>query len=227
MKRVYLLLATILFFLTAQPKLNAQASLGLYTTSISDATPNMGDQLSIFTNLVNLSNTDTFIGVVDFRMLHNGGEITDQAIFGKPALSGLSTITVAPGEQKPLLFTVQIDAAYFIPGSDIIIVWPVAPVAIIDSAKTSIFINGTTGIGKIGLANATVFVASNQLMVINPSSNMGVEQLQIFDLLGACVGNYPVNKTITSVSIADLPKGIYLAKLIGANGEQRVIKFVW
>lgn len=227
MKRVYHLLIAAVLFLTGAGQLNAQASLGLYTTSISDATPNMGDQLSILTNLVNLSSTDTFIGVVDFRMLHNGGEIIDQAIFGKPALAGTATIKVAPGEQKSLLFTVQIDAGYFVPGSDIIIVWPVAPVAIIDSAKTSIFINGTTGVNDLHLGGVSVFVANNQLMVVNPAQNTGVEQLQIFNLLGSPVLSYPVTKSTFAVPLANLPKGIYIAQLTGSNGERRAVKFVW
>jgi hypothetical protein len=225
MKTVFTLLLTFCLTIMGAAGLQAQGSLGLYTTSVSDNTPAMGDQLSLFTKLINVSPTDTFKGIVDFGLANNGGPITDLAVFGKPALAG-TNITLAPLEEKNLLFTVEIVPAYFTPGSDIIIVWPVANTNIVDSARANVYISGTTGMEDTKANSLQVFVAANRLFVLNTDVKCQLEQLRIIDLQGRVVANYPISGTNFNAPLNELSGGVYLAEITTTTGTRRVLKFV-
>jgi hypothetical protein len=109
----------------------------------------LNDQISIFTKLKNTSTTDTFSGVINFLLANKDSIITNLSVVGKPPFTGTS-ITLAPLEEKAALFTVQLLPTYFKAGPDIIIVWPVASVAVVDSARAPIQIANALGLGRAG-----------------------------------------------------------------------------
>lgn len=203
---------------------SAQASLGLFTSSVSNSSPTLNTQISIFTELLNLSATDTFRGVVNFKLANKDSIITNVNVVGMPNFAGTS-ITLAPQEQKAALFTVQLLPSYFSIGNDIIIVWPVAAVATPDSAKAPIVISAETGISDIASQSVKAYVADERLMIISDDKT-GLQQVQIFDIAGRKVGEYTIDATAITISLHDLPKGIYIADILTTTGESRKIKFV-
>jgi len=101
MKNGYILALLIVIGVGMPSTTFAQAKLGLYTTSVSNSTPNLNDQISIFTKLKNTSTTDTFSGVINFLLANKDSIITNLSVVGKPPFTGTS-ITLAPLEEKPL-----------------------------------------------------------------------------------------------------------------------------
>jgi hypothetical protein len=112
MKNGYILALLIVIGVGMPSTTFAQAKLGLYTTSVSNSTPNLNDQISIFTKLKNTSTTDTFSGVINFLLANKDSIITNLSVVGKPPFTGTS-ITLAPLEEKAALFTVQLIAHLF------------------------------------------------------------------------------------------------------------------
>jgi hypothetical protein len=211
-------------FIMSPHNSSAQASLGLFTSSVSNSSPTLNTQISIFTELLNLSATDTFRGVVNFKLANKDSIITNVNVVGMPNFAGTS-ITLAPQEQKAALFTVQLLPSYFSIGNDIIIVWPVAAVATPDSAKAPIVISAETGISDIASQSVKAYVADERLMIISDDKT-GLQQVQIFDIAGRKVGEYTIDATAITISLHDLPKGIYIADILTTTGESRKIKFV-
>lgn len=223
----YLFSIIILIAVLSAPvaDVRAQASLSLRTTSTSTNTPTLNSQLSIFTKLKNESATDTFHGPIDFLMANKDSIIYNINIVGKPAIAG-TTITLAPHDSLNLLFTAQLLTSNFMVGPDIIIVWPVAAVSIIDSAKAPITISIATGVTATSVENMTAFVANDQLFIKNTQGQIAKGQVRIYDLVGQLVASQQLTDSITVIPLQALPHGVYIADIASGMGLSRQIKFV-
>lgn len=230
MKTLHHILISCLCFAGFITGVHAQAELGLYTTSISNASPALGEQISIYTELRNNSITDTFAGPIDFTVANHDGIITAGSVIGKPPFTG-TTVVLPPGAKMAALFTVQLQPAYFKVGPEIIIVWPIttsspSTVIIVDSAKAPITITASTGIVDIPYENIKAFVYNEQLIIQTIEGKTSLEKVQIFDVVGTPVALYYLSDTDAIISLAALPKGLYIAEIMAARGQRKTIKFV-
>ena len=226
MKTIYTLLLAVAI-LTGSPVLvKGQAGLGLTTTSVSNSSPAIGTQISILTNLTNVSTIDTFTGIVNFSLANKDSIITNVAIVGYPNFAG-TQITLAPQQSRSALFTVQIAHTYFMAGPDIIIVWPIATNAhTVDTAAAPINITWPLGINNPAGDNILIFNANDNLIVQNTAPKTGLEQLRIFDLLGNTLVTCPLKDVTTVVPVNALPTGLYIAAVFDESGMVRAVKFV-
>ena len=224
MKKVYATLWIMAVLLLMQQGLQAQATLGLHTTSISNSSPAIDEEISLFTKLINTSATDTFNGVIDFSLANENGVITDVSVFGKPAVSG-NILTLAPLQEMTLLFTVTPRSAYYVPGPDIIIVWPIASAPIVDSAKADIDIQQATGIENNEEQDMKIFVSNNILHVQNSSTTNTFQQVQIFNSTGALIISQTLYSNYEQIPLSNLAGGMYIAAVLSCDGKRYLIKF--
>lgn len=225
MKKVYICVWLTAILLLVQHVTRAQGSLGLYTTSVSNNLPAMGEQFSLFTKLINTSPVDTFKGIVDFSLANETGVIDDITVFGEPAVSG-TFITLAPLQEMSLLFTITPQPTYFVPGPDIIIVWPLATAPIVDSARAQINIQEPTGIDGAAEETIKMFAHNGYLILQMPSEKEWLQRVQIFDVTGALLISEQLDANNATVPIGMLAKGIYIAEVTSRTGNKRSIKFI-
>ena len=225
MKNIYtaILLLTMMSIVSAGA--SAQARLGLYTGSVSSTTPNINDQLSVFTTLRNVSTTDTFRGPIDFILANKDSIITNINVVGKPAFTG-TVITLAPGESKSALFTVRLLPTYFSVGPDIIIVWPIAGVLTVDSAKAPITINPALGVTTISNDEIKVINNDGHLVISQTSPGISLRQVQIFGLNGDRVKLLSPHTATIDISLSDIAAGLYIVEITDSKGETKRLKFV-
>lgn len=225
MKKVYLYGLFIAVLLFANINISAQGSLGLYTVSVSTTTPTMGQQVSLSANLVNTSTTDTFNALIDFELANENGIINDVNVFGEPPISG-NVITLLPQQVMLLTFTITPQPAYFTPGPDIIIVWPISTAPTVDSARQALTILEATGINE---PNASLFKLAVQNETLNiqlTSPEYSLQRVRIYSADGRVVHTETIVGDKTSVYIGTLPKGMYIAEVTTTNGYVKVAKFV-
>jgi hypothetical protein len=225
MKNGYILALLIVIGVGMPSTTFAQAKLGLYTTSVSNSTPNLNDQISIFTKLKNTSTTDTFSGVINFLLANKDSIITNLSVVGKPPFTGTS-ITLAPLEEKAALFTVQLLPTYFKAGPDIIIVWPVASVAVVDSARAPIQIANALGLEEQGGNEIQLFVANEQLFVRKSGQENALQYVRIYAVSGALIEQHSLHAMNNTIPLQQLPSGMYIVEMVSGNSIMKRIKFL-
>ncbi len=225
MKNGYILALLIVIGVGMPSTTFAQAKLGLYTTSVSNSTPNLNDQISIFTKLKNTSTTDTFSGVINFLLANKDSIITNLSVVGKPPFTGTS-ITLAPLEEKAALFTVQLLPTYFKAGPDIIIVWPVASVAIVDSARAPIQIVNALGLDELSGNEIQLFVANEQLFIRKSSQQNALQYVRIYAVSGTLIEQHLLHSTNNNIPLRHLPDGMYIVEMVSGNTIMKRIKFL-
>lgn len=203
---------------------HAQAQLSLTTTSTSNSTPAINDQLSILTKLKNVSLTDTFTGPVDFLLANKDSIIYDVTIVGKPAFAG-TTITLAPQEERSALFTVELFPSHFKAGPDIIIVWPVAAVHITDSARAPIVIQPALGIDAVAQDDVSAYFSGDQLHILT-DAKITTGRVEIYNMIGQTVGSYTLTSPTTTIPLHHLPKGSYIADIQTGDRPARRVRFI-
>lgn len=206
----------ILFLICPTLSTSAQSRLSLTTTSTSSNTPAIGEQLSIFTKLKNVSLTDTFTGPIDFLLANQDSIIYDVNIVGKPAFAGTS-ITLAPQEERSALFTVELFPSHFKAGPDIIIVWPVAAVQITDSARAPIDIQPALGIADADPTRSIAYYSADHLFIRTNDLSISVN---IYNMIGQCVDAYNISGPSGVLPMHHLPAGTYLADILTSGGEE-------
>ena len=225
MKYIYSIGISIAIFLGFTIQSQAQATLGLTTTSVSSSTPPLGSQLSIFTMLKNTSTTDTFSGIVNFQLANKDSIHTIASVVGMPTFAG-TVVTLAPQEQRSALFTVQLLSSYFSIGTDIIIVWPVASsVRITDSARAPISIQPALSISELDNDSLRLFVSNGHLIIHNQGAKIILEQVHICDIIGRRIISHSASDIDIDIPLDGLPSNIYFAEIVLTNGETKTIRF--
>lgn len=225
MKNRYILVLLFIIGMGMPSTSFAQAKLGLYTTSVSNSTPNLGDQISIFTKLKNTSTTDTFSGVINFLLANKDSIITNLSVVGKPPFTGTS-ITLAPLEEKAALFTVQLLPTYFKAGPDIIIVWPVASVAVVDSARAPIQIANALGLEEQAGQEILLYATSDQLFVRKSSAETELQYVRIYAISGQLTEQHILSSQNTTIPLQHLPEGVYVVEMTSGNKLLKRLKWV-
>ena len=208
-----------------QKQICAQAILHTTISTVSNSSPVIGDQLSVFTQLQNVSLTDTFKGIINFDLANKDSIIENVSILGKPNYNG-TFITLAPLETKAGLFTVQIIAPNFVAGPDIIIVWPIATAVIFDSARTNINIQAPLGIEEDEINQPMLWHNNHELFIQMNDPKNGLQGVRIFNLNGQLVLNRHLQTGSNRISIENLPCGFYLAEIEYANGDRKRMSWV-
>lgn len=224
MKNVYIYAVVLTGLFISYTNVNAQGSLGLYTTSVSNSNPAMGEEFSLLTKLINTSSLDTFSGFIDFDLANENGIITDVSVFGEPQVSG-TQLTLAPLQEMFLLFTITPLPAYFTPGPDIIIVWPITTAPVVDSARAAINIKTPTDIDETGNGSCKIFVHNSTLYVQVIEDKYMLQHVQIFGINGQLLISKNIHEGNTSLSINELSNGLYIAEVVMSNGNTKRLKF--
>jgi hypothetical protein len=228
MKNYSRILITLLFTILSF-HLKAQAILGLTTTSVSNSSPNIGDQLYIFATLKNFSLTDTFSNIIGFEVANKDSILTSTITVGKPPYTN-TLIKLAPQEEKSALFTLQMFSNTFVAGPDIIIVWPIVMdpnIFITDSAEAPINIVDPLYISDKEDALLQHYVFNELLFINNINQENMLEQVQIFNAFEQLLIEQKIDNKPAIVSLEKLTKGIYYGYITFRNKKQLVIKIFY
>ncbi len=173
-----------------------------------------------------VTNYDTlaFAGNIDFGLKNSSYNLTTASLFNKPPYSS-SFISLYPNETVPAVFSIDIDPQYFIPGPDVVVVWPICTGPIADSVLIEIFVETPNSIKDERNDLFAYIIMPDRIFLKNYRAATNIEQVRIFNLMGQQVaelnGNY-----ISEVPVPNLPKGLYLCEFTTADKRRQVIKFL-
>lgn len=184
---------------------------------------NLGYTLTISTQVTNTDSTNSFSGQLDFGLHSNTQTLTTSNIFNKPPYSN-NQITLAPNETVPAIFSVHITPQYFVPGPDVVVVWPISTSPITDSVRIPINILNPSGVKEEKKDMFTYIITEKKILLQNLNPQTNFKQVRIYSLLGQPVSNLS-SDFITEIPVPDLPRGIYICELLTSTNARRVIKF--
>lgn len=197
------------------------AGIGLtllnYTVENNQDNVDIGRTVTINALITNYDSTD-FVGQLDFGLRNSQQQLSNTNLFNKPPYSG-NTIVLNPGETVPAVFSVDINEPYFLPGPDVVVVWPISNSPIGDSVVINLNINNPTGITQTNELNLSYLVLSDRIMFQNTNAENNFEQVRIYNMLGQ-VG-YSMNGNTNDIPTTILPKGIYICEL--RSGDKRTV----
>lgn len=217
-----------LLFITVASVQHSVASAGIAVTLLGytiDSTVNvyLGYTLTISTNVKNTDSANNFTGTLDFGLRNTSTVLSNAFIFHKPPYSA-NTISLAPDESVPAIFSVNISPQYFSSGPDVVVVWPISTSPITDSVRIPINIQNPNGIGEEKNEGFTYLITPQKIFLQNIAPQINFKQVRIFNLFGQSVSFLSAD-FITEIPVPDLPRGIYLCEMITADNQRRVIKF--
>lgn len=205
------------------------ASTGIAVTLLgytidSTLNVNLGYTLTISTQVTNTDSANSFTGQLDFGLHSNTQTLTTANIFNKPPYSN-NTISLAPNESVPAIFSVHITPQYFVPGPDVVVVWPISTSPITDSVRIPLNILNPSGVQEEKKDLFTYIITEKKILLQNLSSQTNFKQVRIYNLMGQPI-SYLSSDFITEIPVPDLPRGIYICELITSTNARRVIKFL-
>ncbi|MCS6934283.1 MAG: T9SS type A sorting domain-containing protein [Chitinophagales bacterium] len=186
-----------------------------YTVQQQQGQVNLYTTVTINATLYNKDSVLPFYGKIDFGLRNNAQILTQTSIFDKPAYSG-DTVLLQPGERVPAVFSIDITPAYFGPGPDVVVVWPICTAPVGDSIVIPLLIQDPNSIHEVKEKLFSYSINHNELMLETPGYENIIERVRIFDINGALVllHNSPETRHIPLVS---LPRGIYIAEVRISN----------
>ncbi len=184
---------------------------------------NLGYTLTISTEVTNTDSTNGFSGQLDFGLHSNTQTLTTTNIFNKPPYSN-NTIVLAPYESVPAIFSVHITSQYFVPGPDVVVVWPISTSPISDSVRIPINILNPSSVQEEKKDLFTYIITEKKILLQNLNPQTNFKQVRIYSLMGQPVSNLS-SDFITEIPVPDLPRGIYICELMTSTNARRVIKF--
>lgn len=189
----------------------------------NDTVVNLGYTITINAQLTN-TDTVVFTGQLDFGLRNSTQILTNTGIFKKPPYSN-NTIVLNPGETVPAIFSVKIDAAYFAPGPDVVVVWPIAAKPVTDSILIVLNIVSPTGIQQEPEAQFDYLVYPDKIVLYNLPTDIAIKQVRIYNVFGQLAGE-GVPGFAHEIPLGNIPKGIYLCEILMADRSRKVIKFL-
>jgi hypothetical protein len=209
-------------------------STGLSLSLIDYTAQNTGDTVSFgttvtITALITNYDTGTFNGTLNFGIISNDVPITANGIFDKPRYSG-DQVSIGGGQSVPALFSIYINNQVFMPGPDVVVVWPICNAPSVDSIYITLFVldapAGTSSIGQSQNAGFQYAVTPNNILLQNLPAGANFKQVRIFNVIGQQV--YLSNKAYTTeVPLPNLPKGIYVAELLWNDDRKQMVRFFY
>jgi hypothetical protein len=200
----------------------ARAQIGVTLINNTQTDVNLGDKLIIYAEVRNFGNNQ-FTGTLDFGLRNGQQNLTLTGLLAKPNYSG-NTIVLNGGEVVPAVFSVNVDAQYFMPGPDGIVIWPISNQNFVDSILLAIDVIDPNGIDDNTVEGFKMFSYNGNLHVLNANADNAVKQVRIYDLLGRTA--ITVTGDETTINLSSLPQGIYIAEAILSDNRRVVVKFL-
>ncbi|MBK8659856.1 MAG: T9SS type A sorting domain-containing protein [Bacteroidetes bacterium] len=185
---------------------------------------NIGYTITINTEVTN-EDSSTYTGTLDFGLRNSNFVINDSNVFNKPWYSGLQAITLSGFETVPAIFSVEIDAQYFAPGPDVVVVWPISNKPIADSVLIFINVQNPSSIEDETELPFAYTVQNNRLIFSYDPNDIDFKQVRIFDITGRMPIAY-MGSNIVEVALGNLPRGLYLCEILTRDNQRKTIKFV-
>lgn len=192
-----------------------------YTVENNQNNVDIGRTITINALITNYDSSN-FAGTLDFGLRNSQQQLSNTGLFDKPPYSG-NTITLNPGETVPAVFSVDIDEPYFLPGPDVVVVWPISNAPIGDSVVINLNINNPTGIAQTNELNLSYIVLRDRIIFQNTNTENDFEQVRIYNMLGQVA--YSMNGSTNDIPTFTLPKGIYICEL-RAGDKRTTFKFI-
>jgi hypothetical protein len=192
-----------------------------YTVENNQDNIDLGRTVTINALITNYDSSE-FVGTLDFGLRNTQQQLSSTDLFNKPPFSG-NTIILNPGESVPAVFSVDVDAPYFIPGPDVVVVWPISTAPIGDSIVINLNINGATGITSANQLKLSYLVLSDKIVWTNTATENPIEQVRIYNLIGQTI--YSTNGDNNEVPTNQLNSGLYICEIRSAD-KRSIIKFM-
>ena len=224
-RHIHTFLLCMLISVACSHRTVAQATgIGLtllnYTVENNQGNIDLGRTVTINALITNYDSSD-FVGTLDFGLRNSQQQLSSTNLFNKPPYSG-NTIMLNPGETVPAVFSVDIDAPYFIPGPDVVVVWPISTAPIGDSVVINLNISTPTAIGNTNQLKLSYIILSDKILVQNIGTENPIEQVRIYNIMGQVVSES--QGTSSDIPTGMLSSGIYVCEL--RSGDKRsIIKF--
>lgn len=173
-----------------------------------------------------VTNHDTlpFTGTIDFGLRTQNYNLSNSGLFNKPPYSGGNTITLYPGETVPSIFSVEIDPAYFVPGPDVVVVWPICTQPISDSVVIPIVVEAPNAIAGTDDIKMGYIIINGHIFITDLEAGVMFKQVRIYNIMGQQIAGVEA-ANITDVNLPPVPHGVYLAEFITTGNRRRVIRF--
>ena len=191
-----------------------------YTVENNQGNIDLGRTVTINALISNYDSSE-FVGTLDFGLRNSQQQLSATDLFNKPPFSG-NTIMLNPGETVPAVFSIDVDAPYFIPGPDVVVVWPISTAPIGDSIVINLNINGATGIANTNQVKLSYLVLRDKIVWTNTETKNPIEQVRIYNLVGQTI--YSTSGDSNEVPINQLNSGLYICEIRSAD-KRSVIKF--
>lgn len=191
-----------------------------YTVENNQDNIDLGRTVTINALISNYDSSE-FVGTLDFGLRNSQQQLSATDLFNKPPFSG-NTIMLNPGETVPAVFSIDVDAPYFIPGPDVVVVWPISTAPIGDSIVINLNINGATGIANTNQVKLSYLVLRDKIVWTNTETKNPIEQVRIYNLIGQTI--YSTSGDSNEVPINQLNSGLYICEIRSAD-KRSVIKF--
>lgn len=191
-----------------------------YTVENNQDNIDLGRTVTINALISNYDSSE-FVGILDFGLRNSQQQLSATDLFNKPPFSG-NTIMLNPGETVPAVFSIDVDAPYFIPGPDVVVVWPISTAPIGDSIVINLNINGATGIANTNQLKLSYLVLRDKIVWTNTETKNPIEQVRIYNLVGQTI--YSTSGDSNEVPINQLNSGLYICEIRSAD-KRSVIKF--
>lgn len=183
---------------------------------------NLGYSITVNADVTNFDTT-TFTGALTFGLRNNESIITSEGVFNRPPYSG-DVITLQGHSTIPAIFNVYISPAYFTPGPDVVVIWPIFAGNPQDSIVIAINVIDPSAVNNVKAAPFTYIVTDGGIVLKNSGNSF--KQVRLYNLLGQQI--YELHAAnITEVPTANLSKGVYLCELTAADGSRQVIRFIY
>jgi hypothetical protein len=195
-----------------------------YTIQNDSGKVNLGYTITINAQITN-DDTTQFVGQLDFGLRNNSQILTQNGnIFNKPPYSS-QTITLNPGETVPAIFSVDIETPYFMPGPDVVVVWPISSKPVTDSVLIELNVQQPNALKNEEEALFNYIVLPDKILLQNIAYEKQVKQVRIYNVFGQLMAGYETGVT-TEVPTGNLPQGIYLCEVYLNDRTRKVIKFL-
>jgi hypothetical protein len=198
-------------------------SLVNYTVQNDSGHVSLGYTITINALITNTDSLD-FTGQLDFGLHNDQQQLSTTGIFNKPPYSG-NQISLNPGETVPAVFSIDIETPYFLPGPDVVVVWPISASPIVDSIQINLNINNPNAISNVVEAQINYLILGNKIVLQGMDAETVVKQVRIYSITGQVIYSADGSQ-ITEVPIGLLPKALYICELQTADNKRKVIKFV-
>lgn len=222
-----LIIAAVFHVAILLPKFAAGNGLALtllnYTLQSDSGKVDLGYTITINSFLYN-DDTIPFAGTLDFG-LRNSQQVLTNAdhVFNRPPYSG-TQIFLNPGETVPAVFSIHVDDPYFMPGPDVVVVWPISSRPIADSILILLDVIGPNTVPQYEEATFGYLITPQKIMLQHLPPETKVQQVRIYNVFGQCLAWF--NSGITDeIPLGYLPRGIYLCEISTSDQKRKVIKF--